>query len=504
MNIAKRRVRALPGRLRIEVQGLRGSPSLAAQLETLLRREPGIQVVSCNVLTGTALVLYEPHVLAEVRWIGIIEAFERERRPQGARPGKGGLALRAVQPALATILAAGTVSGISFLRAPAGAQEGLGTASAALAVAGGYPQVPTFGLDLSTPLDVARTLAYGATDNALGLAASAVSSCGSFAEHLALSRASHAIERLVDRDMPAGARRRFQHMLHEDPGRHGNPLPPAVATYVEIASIPAILGGLFAAALWRSWLAGLAVLAAANPRSAHEGATTADAAALRRAASRRFFVRRRGITARLDAISVLLLDEESWETIGEQTRGALREQLTRRGGAVRRLDRGRPRRVIGTVRGWQRRGLGVAVVAADPALMEPLRAADVSVAVLVPGRVPPPYPADIIVGAADLPYLSEVLLVGHGEAATKRQNQWVAAVLGGGAALLALLGLLPLSTASASYSVTGLLTTLNGQRLAWWPRQAYGNERPPYGAEAHISTEGQIGRRAVAAHASGT
>ena len=51
---------AIPGRVRLKVKGLYRSPGLKQSIETGLTRETFVRKVSANVLTGNALIFFDP------------------------------------------------------------------------------------------------------------------------------------------------------------------------------------------------------------------------------------------------------------------------------------------------------------------------------------------------------------------------------------------------------------------------------------------------------------
>ncbi|HWI66484.1 MAG TPA: HAD-IC family P-type ATPase, partial [Symbiobacteriaceae bacterium] len=61
----------LPGRIRIDIPGLKGSPDRAARFEAQLRAQHGVTAVTANPVTGRALIYYEatPEVAATVEAI---------------------------------------------------------------------------------------------------------------------------------------------------------------------------------------------------------------------------------------------------------------------------------------------------------------------------------------------------------------------------------------------------------------------------------------------------
>jgi hypothetical protein len=72
-------IHALDGRLRIELVGVKGSPTRALEIESRLQRYPGIYHVSANPVTGNVLILYDPiqlarhEVLDTLRSLGLLK-----------------------------------------------------------------------------------------------------------------------------------------------------------------------------------------------------------------------------------------------------------------------------------------------------------------------------------------------------------------------------------------------------------------------------------------------
>jgi hypothetical protein len=54
------RVHVLPGRLRVRLAMIKRAPRVAAQVERLLRRQPGVTEVIANPVTGSVLIYYDP------------------------------------------------------------------------------------------------------------------------------------------------------------------------------------------------------------------------------------------------------------------------------------------------------------------------------------------------------------------------------------------------------------------------------------------------------------
>ncbi len=84
-------IHALDGRLRIELVGVKGSPTRALEIESRLRRYPGIHDVSANPVTGNVLILYDPVRLAQHEVIETLRSLGllREQREAGKADGNG-------------------------------------------------------------------------------------------------------------------------------------------------------------------------------------------------------------------------------------------------------------------------------------------------------------------------------------------------------------------------------------------------------------------------------
>jgi hypothetical protein len=76
----------VPGRVRFQAPGLRGDPARAALMLAALRDEPGVRTASASTLTGTALVHYDPALVAPARLRAVVEssAPPAPRGPQAA------------------------------------------------------------------------------------------------------------------------------------------------------------------------------------------------------------------------------------------------------------------------------------------------------------------------------------------------------------------------------------------------------------------------------------
>ncbi len=464
MLISRRRLHAIPGRLRIEVFGLRDNPAVATELKRGLGAESGVQSVTANPLTGKALIRYDVCSLTETRLIGLVEGFERERgSSRRAPPDRLGI-LTVVEPLLAATLFTTASSGLAVFPPLQEAWRGpLAVGSAGCAVAAGYPQTPTFGLNLDEAFDLARTVAYGTTDDLAGLAATAVSSYGDLAEKLTLHRAAVDIRRLVKRNIPGPAGARFAALVAQDPNPQRNRLPAAVSTYERFASVAALALSLVAGVLARSPGIALAVLTAGNPRPVRAGSITASAAAMQAAGRRRMLIRRTGAIPSLAATTVVLVDDGIWDAVPGEA-DAMRRQLQGRGVRVTRLrDAGGEAGVLK----WQRHGRVVTVLAASGAALHAMRTAEVSVAVLGQGWTPPPHAPDIVMPVNHIAQFPELLRLCRENTRVNQQNRNLTAVLTAAGAALAAAGLLPITGAATLYNIVVLLTTLNARRLPW-------------------------------------
>ena len=72
----------MPGRVRLQVVGLRGNAVLAAALRTRLQRLPGVRSVDSSVLTGKVLVQYDA---SQTALSEILAATERSEPPAQRR-----------------------------------------------------------------------------------------------------------------------------------------------------------------------------------------------------------------------------------------------------------------------------------------------------------------------------------------------------------------------------------------------------------------------------------
>src|SRR2546429_86648 len=71
---AGRVVSHVPGRVRFRAPGLRGDPARAALMLAALRDEPGVRTACASTLTGTALVHYDPALVALARLRAVVES----------------------------------------------------------------------------------------------------------------------------------------------------------------------------------------------------------------------------------------------------------------------------------------------------------------------------------------------------------------------------------------------------------------------------------------------
>ena len=87
-HIATEYLHALDGRLRIKVPGVKGSRSMAADVEELLTSIDGIDTAEANPRTGNVLVLYDSDRLTQGDVIETLRAagFFTETHPHHASP----------------------------------------------------------------------------------------------------------------------------------------------------------------------------------------------------------------------------------------------------------------------------------------------------------------------------------------------------------------------------------------------------------------------------------
>lgn len=94
-----RPVHSLPGRLRVQIYGVRQYPELAKEymrpLQDEILRLPGVQSASLNVLTGNLLLTYDVRATSEQvilerlneAWASLMEYFRKADRPEMVAPG---------------------------------------------------------------------------------------------------------------------------------------------------------------------------------------------------------------------------------------------------------------------------------------------------------------------------------------------------------------------------------------------------------------------------------
>ena len=94
-----RPVHSLPGRLRVQIYGVRQYPELAKEymrpLQDEILRLPGVQSASLNVLTGNLLLTYDVRTTSEQvildrlneAWASLMEYFRKADRPEMVAPG---------------------------------------------------------------------------------------------------------------------------------------------------------------------------------------------------------------------------------------------------------------------------------------------------------------------------------------------------------------------------------------------------------------------------------
>ena len=93
-----RPVHSLPGRLRVEIRGVRQHPELAKEymrpLQDEIMRLPGVQSASLNVLTGNLLLTYDVRATSEQivlerlneAWAALAEYFRKADRSEMVAP----------------------------------------------------------------------------------------------------------------------------------------------------------------------------------------------------------------------------------------------------------------------------------------------------------------------------------------------------------------------------------------------------------------------------------
>jgi len=87
-------ISAMPGRVRLQVAGLRGNPGRATALRTRLLTLPGVSRVDASALTGKVLVEYDPDGTTLPRILAALESpAPGPARCRPRRVGAGPLAL---------------------------------------------------------------------------------------------------------------------------------------------------------------------------------------------------------------------------------------------------------------------------------------------------------------------------------------------------------------------------------------------------------------------------
>jgi hypothetical protein len=73
---------ALPGRVRLKLNRVKGNPGLARRAQEKLSRVPGIHRVEANPVTGSLLILYDLAMLASVEALGPLGEIFAELFPE--------------------------------------------------------------------------------------------------------------------------------------------------------------------------------------------------------------------------------------------------------------------------------------------------------------------------------------------------------------------------------------------------------------------------------------
>lgn len=81
-------VHLMPGRLRLKLQALKGRPEIATQLHSHLTDVAGISRVDTNTLTGSLLLLYEPHALRSPDFLVSFSSALGKLFPDHIAPGR--------------------------------------------------------------------------------------------------------------------------------------------------------------------------------------------------------------------------------------------------------------------------------------------------------------------------------------------------------------------------------------------------------------------------------
>ncbi len=76
-------VHALTGRLRIKIPELKGNPVKAQEVENQFNLMTGMQQVSANPVTGSLLLLYDPHLLKQEEIFAVLKELGYYRDHSG-------------------------------------------------------------------------------------------------------------------------------------------------------------------------------------------------------------------------------------------------------------------------------------------------------------------------------------------------------------------------------------------------------------------------------------
>ena len=89
-----------PGRLRIKIPKVKGSPDTAQQVERGLRNVKGVNSVTANPLTGNALILFDDQCLTHSDLIDILimQGYLERRRNTSRRSTNGASLDRLLHP----------------------------------------------------------------------------------------------------------------------------------------------------------------------------------------------------------------------------------------------------------------------------------------------------------------------------------------------------------------------------------------------------------------------
>jgi P-type Ca2+ transporter type 2C len=78
LNYGDKHLRVLPGRIRLELKGIKGNPSMVDQATELFSLVEGILKVDVNSLTGRMLLLYDEHHISIEEIIDLVQKFEAQ------------------------------------------------------------------------------------------------------------------------------------------------------------------------------------------------------------------------------------------------------------------------------------------------------------------------------------------------------------------------------------------------------------------------------------------